>query len=323
MELRQFRYFVAVASERNFSRAAENLHIAQPPLSRQIQQLEEELGVDLIDRSKRPLSLTEAGRFFFEQASQTLTRIEHIREQTRRIGRSQRERFIIGCVGSTLYGGMPDLVRRMRVQWPEIDIEIREMMSTEQVTALKEGRIDLGFGRVRFNDREVERLTLREERLVVAFPKGHPKSLSNEPINLAELAGEPLIVYPSMPRPSFADEILNLLAELNINPGQVEEVREIQTALGMVAAGSGLSIVPAASQRQRPDDVCYRFIGDEKATSPIIMSFRRSDASGKIEIIKQLIREMYSDNPPWLQLSNIRLDASQPGLGDTGASVAT
>ncbi|NTF52856.1 LysR family transcriptional regulator [Agrobacterium rhizogenes] len=307
MELRQLRYFVAVARERNFSRAAEMLHIAQPPLSRQIQQLEEELGVDLLDRSKRPLSLTEAGRFLYEQAAKTLANLEHIREQTRRIGRSQRERFIIGCVGSTLYGGIPDLVRRMRIQWPELDIEIREMMSTEQVTALKEGRIDVGFGRVRFNDREVERLTLREERLVVAFPKGHAKSFEKEPIALAELQGEPLIVYPSVPRPSFADEILNLLGELSVTPGSVEEVREIQAALGMVAAGVGLCIIPAASQRQRPDDVCYRMIGDEKATSPIIMSFRRSDADGKINQIKQLIREMYADNPPWLQLSNVRL----------------
>ncbi len=308
MELRQLRYFLAVVRERNFSRAAEVLHIAQPPLSRQIQQLEEELGVLLIDRSSRPLDLTEAGRFFYEQAGQILARTEHMREQTRKIGMSKRERYVIGCVGSTLYGGIPDLVRRMRRRWPDLDIEIRELMSTEQITALKERRIDVGFGRVRFNDREIERLTLREERLVVAFPKGHPKSLSSEPIALAELEGEPLIVYPSAPRPSFADEILNMLTEQGISPGNVEEVREIQTALGIVAAGVSSCIIPAASQRQRPDDVCYRMIKDEKATSPIIMSFRRDDAKGRIEEIKQLIREMYADNPPWLQLSNVQLD---------------
>ncbi|MCA1406457.1 LysR family transcriptional regulator [Ensifer sp. IC3342] len=308
MELRQLRYFLAVARERNFSRAAEILHIAQPPLSRQIQQLEDELGVLLIDRSNRPLDLTEAGRFFYEQAGQIIARIENMREQTRKIGLSRRERYVIGCVGSTLYGGIPDLVRRMRERWPDLDIEIREMMSTEQVTALKERRIDVGFGRVRFNDREIERLTLREERLVVAFPKGHPKSLSTEPIGLAELDGEPLVIYPSAPRPSFADEVLNMLSEQGISPGSVEEVREIQTALGIVAAGMSLCIIPTASQRQRPDDVCYRIIKDENATSPIIMSFRRDDAKGRIEEIKQLIREMYADNPPWLQLSNVQLD---------------
>jgi len=308
MEIRQLRYFVAVATERNFSRAAEILHIAQPPLSRQIQQLEEELGVSLIDRTKRPLSLTQAGRFFFDQASQILRRLEHVRDQTQRIGRSQRERFVIGCVGSTLYGGIPDLVRRMRQHWPDLDIEIREMMSTEQIAALKERRIDLGFGRVRFNDKEVERLTLREERLVLALPVGHSRTGEREPVWLRDLEGETLIVYPAMPRPSFADEILNLFQENRVNLRRVEEVREIQTALGMVAAGAGLCIIPAASQRQRPDDVSYRMIADEKATSPIIMSYRRNDPRNRIEAIKQLIREMYADNPPWLQLSNVHLD---------------
>lgn len=307
MDLRQMRYFVTVARERNFSRAAELLHIAQPPLSRQIQQLEDELGVVLVDRSQRPIALTEAGRFLYEQATHILLRTEHIIEQTRKIGSSKRERFVIGCVGSTLYGGIPDLVRRMRHLWPDLDIEIREMMSTEQVSALKERRIDLGFGRVRFNDREVERLTLREERLVVALPKHHPLSASEEPIDLASLAHETVILYPSVPRPSFADEVMSLFAELGIAHSQIEEVREIQTALGMVAAGAGVCIIPSASQRQRPDDVSYRTIRDEKATSPVIMSYRYNEPNSKVEQIKNLIREMYADNPPWLRLSNVKL----------------
>lgn len=307
MDMRQLRYFVAVARERNFSRAAETLHIAQPPLSRQIQQLEDSLGAVLIDRSSRPLALTEAGRFFYEQASQMIARMEHIREQTRRIAQSRREIFIIGCVGSTLYSGIPDLVRNMRARWPELGIEIREMMSVEQIAALKDGRIDLGVGRVRLSDPDVERITLREERLVVAFPKGHPKSLSTEPIALKEIEGETLVIYPSKPRPSFADEILGLFADLNVELGMVEEVREIQTALGLVAAAAGLCIIPAPSQRQRPDDVCYRILSDAQATSPVIMSCRRKDNSARIEEIKSLIREMYAQNPPWLQLSNTGL----------------
>ncbi|MGF7005427.1 LysR family transcriptional regulator [Aminobacter sp. BE322] len=305
MDMRQLRYFVAVARERNFSRAAEVLHIAQPPLSRQIQQLEDTLGATLIDRSSRPLALTDAGRFFYEQATQILARMEHIREQTRRIAQSRREIFIIGCVGSTLYSGIPDLVRRMRERWPELGIEIREMMSVEQIAALKDGRIDLGFGRVRLSDPDVERITLREERLVVAFPKGHPKSLSPEPMALRDIAGETLVIYPSKPRPSFADEVLALFADLNVEPGVVEEVREIQTALGLVAAAIGVCILPVAAQRQRTDDVCYRILSDETATSPVIMSYRRNDRSGRIEEIKGLIREMYADNPPWLRLSNV------------------
>jgi DNA-binding transcriptional LysR family regulator len=313
MEMRQFRYFVAVARERNFSRAAEILHMAQPPLSRQIQQLEDDLGVILIDRSSRPLVLTEAGRFFYEQAEQMIAKTEHIREQTKRIGHSKRQVFIIGCVASTLYGGIPDLVRRMRQCWPDLDIEIREMMSTEQTVALKEGRIDLGFGRVRFADNEVERFVVREERLVLALPKTHRHASSREEVSLKVMQGETVIIYPSKPRPSYADEILGLLRKHGVIPQFVEEVREIQTALGLVAAGMGVSLVPAASQRQRPDDVVYRLVAEKDATSPIIASYRHADALGRISEIKELIVAMYADKPAWLALSQVSCGFFQSG----------
>lgn len=119
------------------------------------------------------------------------------------------------------------------------------------------------------------------------------------------------MIYPSKPRPSFADEILGLYADLQVETGRVEEVREIQTALGLVAAAVGLCIVPAASQRQRPDDVCYRMLADEVATSPVIMSYRRNENLHRIEAIRALIRQMYGDNPPWLRLSE--MDASTSG----------
>jgi len=303
MELRQFRYFVAVARERSFSKAADVLHIAQPPLSRQIQQLEDELGVLLLDRSERPLKLTDAGRFFYDQALQMLGRIDQIREGTRRIGRAERSLFVIGCVASTLYGGIPDLVRRMRQRWPDLDIELREMMSTQQVVALKEGRIDLGFGRVRFNDPVIDRQVLREERLVFAMPSGHPQANGTAPLPMSIISQETLILYPSEPRPSFADEVLSLLGDRGLHPKRIQEVRELQTAMGLVAAAVGISLVPASAQRLRSYDVVYRQIADEHVVSPVIMSYRQNDRSGRIEVIKELIREMYADHPDWLQLS--------------------
>jgi len=302
MDIRQLRYFVAVAQERNFSRAAERLHIAQPPLSRQIQALEDELGVRLIDR-ERPLKLTEAGRFFYEQALQMIGRMEQIRDQTRRLGQSGRSLFVVGCVASTLYGGMPDLARRMRRHWPNLEIELKEMTSTQQMQALKEGRIDLGVGRVRLTDPAIERIVLREERLVLALPPDHPKAQEKNELPLATVEEETLILYPSEPRPSFADEVLALLADRHVRPAVVQEVRELQMALGLVAAAAGVSIVPAAAQRLRSYDVTYRHFDDPKLVSPIIMSYRANDRSGRIDEIKQLIREMYADRPDWLQLS--------------------
>src|SRR5690606_25441335 len=192
MELRQLRYFAAVARERNFTRAAERLHIAQPPLSRQIRLLEEELGVTLISRATRPLRLTDAGRLFHEQALQILGRMEQMKTATRRVGRQERSVLSIGFVSSTLYGGLPMLIRKLRQHDPELDIQLLEMMSVQQLEALRTGRIDVGFGRLRLNDPGIERVVLREERLALAIMPGTPLADSTGPVAIAALAGQRL-----------------------------------------------------------------------------------------------------------------------------------
>ncbi|MCJ8509409.1 LysR family transcriptional regulator [Rhizobium lemnae] len=303
MDLRQFRYFVAVARERNFTRAAELLHIAQPPLSRQIQLLEEELGVDLIIRSSRPVRLTEAGRVFYEQALQILGRVEQMKEATRRVGLNQNSVLSIGFVASTLYGGLPALVRKLRQQSPDLDIQLLEMMSVHQLPALKEGRIDIGFGRLRHNDGMIVSTVLREERLAVAIPQSTPLASTSEPLQPQALTGEKLIVYPREPRPSFADQILNILLDRDVRPAQILEVSEIQTALGLVAAEAGLCVVPSSARKLR-SDVHYRLLEGERATSPIVLSHRAGDGSPHIELVKRLIQEMYRENPISLGLEH-------------------
>ena len=299
MDLRQLRYFVTVARERNFTRAAEILHIAQPPLSRQIQQLEEDLGTRLLIRSSRPVRLTDAGRLFYEEALQVLGRVEQMKEAARRIGHSEQRVLSIGFVASTLYGGLPMVVRRLRLHRPDLDIRLVELMSIQQIEALKAGRIDLGFGRIRSNDSAVERRVLREERLVVAVPTSHPLASSDDALSPQALTAQRLIVYPSEPRPSFADQVLSLLQDRGVRPLAVQEVRELQTALGLVAAEMGVCVIPASVQALR-QDLHYRVIDDERATSPVILSYRRNDDSELIPLTRQLIREMYAEQPPWL-----------------------
>lgn len=303
MDLRQLRYFVAVARERNFTRAAQMLHIAQPPLSRQIQLLEEELGVLLIVRKSRPVRLTDAGRLFYEQALQVLGRVDQMRDATRRVGLNQNSVLSIGFVASTLYGGLPSLVRKLRQHAPELDIQLLELFSMQQIAALKEGRIDIGFGRVRHNDPNVIGVVLREERLVVAVPNGTPLAEECTPMSIRRLEGERLIVYPKEPRPSYADQVLNLLNNHEVRPAAVHEVREIQTALGLVAAETGVCVIPA-SARQTRSDVRYRLIEETDATSPVILNHRVGDNSFYIDLVKRLIREMYAENPPWLDFAN-------------------
>ena len=303
MDLRQLRYFVAVARERNFTRAAELLHIAQPPLSRQIQLLEEELGVALLFRNSRPVRLTEAGRLFYEQAMQVLGRVEQMRDATRRVGLNQQSVLSIGFVASTLYGGLPTLVRKLRQHAPDLDIQLLELMSQQQIAALKEGRIDVGFGRVRHSDPAVVSVVLREERLVAAIPLETPLAADTAPLPIEALVSHRLIVYPREPRPSFADQVLSLLHEHDVRPAEVQEVREIQTALGLVAAAAGVCLIPS-SARQMRSDVHYRLLEGERATSPVILNYRANDNGQYIDLIKRLIQEMYAEAPPWLGIEH-------------------
>lgn len=303
MDLRQFRYFVAVARERNFTRAARQLNIAQPPLSRQIQLLEEEVGVPLLIRNSRPVQLTDAGRLFFEQAIQVLGRVEQMQAATRRVGLHQRSVLSIGFVASTLYGVLPTLMRKLRQHAPELDIQMVELMSVQQIQALNEGRIDIGFGRVHHSDPNMSSIVLHEERLAVALPMESLMARESTPLPVHQLAREKLIVYPKEPRPGFADQVLNILDRHGVQPGEVMEVREIQTALGLVAAEFGVCVTPA-SARQMRHDVHYRLIDGDRATSPVIVSHRANDSSKYISLTKQLIREMYAEHPAWLDAHN-------------------
>lgn len=317
MDIRQLKYFAAVADTRNFTRASERLHIAQPPLSRQIQLLEEELGVQLILRNSRPLRLTDAGRMFYEQALQIINRVDQLKTATRQIGLNQRQTLSIGFVASTLYGGLPMLVRKLRQCYPDVDIQLVELTSMQQFAALKSGRIDVGFGRIRSNDATVARTVLREERLVLAIPLGTPLAAEAGRVGLGALNEQRLIVYPKEPRPSFADHVLSLLRDQGIRPAEVHEVREIQTALGLVAAESGLCLIPASARLR--NDLRYRLVDDPRATSPIILSHRLNDNAWYIEAIKQLVADMYAEKPPWLEVEhNVFPDTNPSGTGTTG-----
>lgn len=294
MELRHLRYFVAVADEKNFTRAAERLNIAQPPLSRQIQQLEEELGVILIEKGSRPLRLTEAGKFFHAHAQELLDKAADLKSMTQRVGKIDRK-LAIGFVASTLYGLLPEIVRRFRNRYQSVEISFHEMMTVEQLQALKEGRIDVGFGRLKFEDPAIRRIVLREEPLIVALPLGHRLAGAEGPVKLADLVQDTLLVYPKSPRPSFADQVLATFRERMLVPQQVLEVRELQIAIGLVGAGQGIAIVPQSLQGMIRTDVVYKTLDDLQAVSPIIFSVRQMDRSPELSNMLDVIYEIYDE----------------------------
>lgn len=293
MDLKQLRYFVAVAEARSFTTAAERLHITQPPLSRQVQQLEQTLKVQLIKRNTRPLKLTEAGRLFYEQVSQLLHRLDQIQEATSTLGKSDQLSLTIGFVASTLYSGLPSLVRSYRQAHPNIELHFLELTSLQQIEALKSGRIDVGFGRLRVYDPAIIRTVLQEERLALAYsPFLELAQTFNKPVELEQLNEQRLIIYPSQPRPSFADQVLNALNDEGIHPAKTLEVLSLQTALGLVSAGEGLCLIPERAKIR--NDINYAPLADKSISSPITFSHRANDTRWHIQAINELVQKTFA-----------------------------
>jgi LysR family transcriptional regulator, benzoate and cis,cis-muconate-responsive activator of ben and cat genes len=277
MDLKQLRYFTAVCEAKSFVHAATRINIAQPPLSRSIQNLEQEIGVTLIDRTVRPLELTEAGRFLYEQGQRLLQRAEEIKHATRALGKAKRQFFNIGFVGSTLYGFLPSIIRRFKADFPDVEVGLSEMITLQQQEALLARRIDVGFGRLELNEHpDIERRTILNEPLVLAVPRGH-RLRDASTVWLEQVAKEPFILYPSKPRPSFADLVLDLFNRHKLTPNVVIEANEIQTALGLVAADIGVTLVPQSVSRLRLGDVSFLSLADSEILTPVIMGFRRDN----------------------------------------------
>ena len=300
MDIRQLQRFIAVARARNFTRAAESMLIAQPSLSKQIHLLEEQLGFALFERGTRPIQLTRAGQRFYEDAVALVEKFEQITSNARQLALGVRQVFTIGFVASALYGALPTIIRRLRRARPDLDVSWLEMTSGEQMIALREQRIDVGFGRIHTESVEVERVVLREERLVAAIAPSFELAASAADISLAELGGWPLIVYPSRMRPSFADQVLGMIRGQGSEPSQVHMVGDLQTALGLASAETGYCIIPASARHLRRELV-YRRVSDAEAVSPLIMSYRYADAQSPIELIKSLTRDLYAEQPAWLE----------------------
>jgi DNA-binding transcriptional LysR family regulator len=282
MEFRQIRYFEAVARTLSFSRAAEILNVAQPALSRQVQQLEDELGVRLLDRSLRPLKLTNAGAFLFAQSVQIIERLDEIRSATQRLGAGGTRWMGVGFTPSLLYGALPKALKIFSDANPAIEVTMMELMSLQQVDALKTGRIDVGVGRLEIDDDMLETLSLAEEPLIAVVP--NPGELAGEgEISLDALATAAFIVYPATQKPSFAEKLLDDLRARGVRPRKIHETNGLQTAIGLVSAGLGVTIVPQSVQRLSRADICYRPLSDPSLKARVIMTTRKGDASPYID----------------------------------------
>ncbi len=280
MELRHLRYFVAVAEELHFARAARRLHMAQPPLSQQIKSLEDELGVRLFDRSHRRVRLTDAGAAFLTGARRTLATAERAADAARRAARGETGRLAIGYVASVAYQLLPAILRAFRRRAPDVTLVLEEMSSAEQSRALAAGTLDVGFVR---RPPPIEPglagIVVRREPIVLALPRGHALAALRV-IRLSELRAEPFIVFPARPRPSWADVAIDLCRRAGFEPAVAQEAIEMTSALSLVAAGIGITLVPASVRAIRRPGVVFRPIAPAPMSELVLV--RRAEPASEI-----------------------------------------
>ncbi|WP_081803524.1 LysR substrate-binding domain-containing protein [Halotalea alkalilenta] len=284
MDLKRLRYFVTVARLGSFTRAAEELRMAQPPLSQRVQELEAEVGAPLLDRDSRPLVLTPAGRLLYDQAVQVLQKTEAMVTSMRRLLSDERAVFNFGVVPANFHSSLASIIREYRRVLPGVEARILELNSLEQVDALRTGRIDAGISRVEVPAEGIRRIVLREEPMVVALPSDHPLATLEEAMPLAALKDEPFIVYASNPRPSLADHVLAQFESRGVTLSRTIEIDQYDTALILIAAGTGVSIVPASARLVTSPGVAYRPLVEHIA-SPIIFCHREDDASSELRAL--------------------------------------
>jgi len=253
MELRHLNYFIAVAEEGNVGQAAERLFMAQPPLSRAIQELERELGVALFDRVRKRLHLTEAGRAFLPEAHKAVEQVERAARAARRADRGEVGRVSVGFSVYAFHSVLPRVLEAARRALPDVEVGLSEMCSSTQLRALGEGAIDVGFLHATAEDAGAAAAglafrPLHDEPLVAALPAAHPLALaaSGGTVRLPALSGETFVLPPASMHPRLLSDIQAMLRRAGVRPGAVQEATPPQLALSLVAAGAGVSLVGAS-----------------------------------------------------------------------------
>lgn len=290
MELRHLHYFITVAEELHFSRAAERLHISQPPLSQQIRDLEEELGVKLFERTKRQVHLTEAGKVFLERSYLVLAQLKQAIEATQQIGRGEVGRLAIGFVDSAMYTLLPELLRVFREQFPAVELQLHELTTAQQIQALHHKQVDIGIVRSAINESGLSVECLLPESLVLALPETHPLSAQTQ-LSLSTLADELFILFPAKMGPVFYEQIIHSCQQAGFRPKVAQEAVQMQTIIGLVAAGLGIAIVPASLQNFHRSGVIYRPLQEQIPKTGLYLAWRQHDFSPVISAFLNLVRK--------------------------------
>ena len=291
------RYFQVLAEELNFGRAAARLHMAQPPLTRQIQALENDLGAALFERTPRGVLLTIAGQTLYDEVPNILSLVARARSRTEQAGQGRLGRIDVGIFGASILNVIPRVLSRFRAEHPEVELFLHTMTKAEQIEALRERRITVGFNRLVPKEPDIAFSIVLRERYLVALPASH-RLCANAEVTLSDMAGEPLILYPNLPMPGLAQQVLAAFARKGLAVRVVQQVEDVLTSIALVSSGFGLCITTASAASLQLPHVEYRPL-KSRSLHDIDLSclYRRDDKS---PILRQFLAVVsrFDEAPP-------------------------
>lgn len=292
MELRQLRYFAAVADELHFGRAAARLHMSQPPLSVQVGRLETELGVTLFERSTRRVALTPAGRHLHRRARQVLADADAVREELREFADGLVGDLSVGFVSSANYTVLPGVVQLFRKRRAGVELTLSPLTSGEQLTALRSGALDVAIVRDERASDDFVTDVVFEERFVVCLPAAHPLADRIE-VTPADLVDVPMISYPRPLMPGFVDRVTEVLRVDDRSPRVVQEVVHQETALGFVAAGIGMSVLPESVRALVPPSIAVvPLVGSPRTRLLAVRSNRGAASAAFVDCLHEAAADL-------------------------------
>lgn len=291
MDLKQMRYFLAVAEERNFTRAAERLHMAQPPLTRQIQALEEDIGTALFLRTGKGVELTGAGQALLDEVPNLLALAQRAKERAVLAGEGQSGRLDIGIFGSGVLDVIPRILARFHADRPEVRIVLHTLTKNEQVAALRERRISVGFNRLVPPEDDLVVEEVLRENMTVALPAGDPLA-KQASVTIPDLSDHPLILYPRLPIAGLAQQVMQAFNREKSVLRVEQEVEDVLTAIALVAGGFGACVTTASTASLRLPGVVYRpLVSKHLREIELSCLYRRSDESPVVAAFVAVVRE--------------------------------
>ncbi len=291
MELRQLRYFLAVADYLHFTEAADFLGIAQPPLSQQIRKLERELGTPLFIRHPRRIELTEAGRLFRERAQRIIDDAALAMAEAQNAGRGEAGRLTLGFAGSTVFHPLvPTVLQKYRHAFPDVRIDCEESNSSVLLERVLESKVDAAFVRLPLDCRGLSVQPLAVEEVLAVLPPRHRLSRRRS-IDLAELAGDPLILFPRPIGPDLYDSIISACRTAGFNPAVSMESPQISSTLGMAAAGFGVTLVPSSMRRIQTSGVTWQELKGHSLHTTIALVHRPRAKAPTVQNLTRIVRD--------------------------------